>query len=457
MRNTFLAFTAASLLPAAAAFAQTYDYALIPILSLDGSQNLWISDINDSGEISGSFFVVGQTESKHAYRWHEGATFDLGTRSNSQAEPAEMNSYGDIVGSCSGSDRDNFSRATIWTRDGHVMPLDTDLGYSPRIHPTGINDSGLVTGMTVTTEGPPWSTACTWSDGVRTPLERLGPDLSAAAFDLNNKNEIVGYVGDSDHVRHAALWKDGKLTVLPGLGGLISRATLVNEKSVIAGSAQDAAGESHAVLWRDGQLEFIADGLPPHQLLSVNDLNDFEEIVGRMFYAPQGYVGIIRREGAWYMLNDLLPPNTDFNIRNGIAINNLGMVGVGEADEFFELDRGALLMPVNPTLSLSDPGPGIAGRVNTLTLTGATPNARIYFYYGLRGGGQVIPGCPVADLVALQIAAPIQAGSVRADASGTAVITGFVPDSARRADLVLLQCAVPSECRISQLVAFKFQ
>jgi len=451
MRPTHLAFVAASVLPAAAVLAQTYRYALIPINPPDDSPHAAISDVNESGDIAGGWFVDAPGEGSRAFRWHEGTSVDLGILVGEYVSSGRMNSYGDIVGYCKGHDQnlDFFDRATIWTRKGEALPLDSELGYDPKTHAKAINDAGLVAGLTYTPGSGIYGSACTWMDGVRTPLQDLGPGLESAAFAVNNHNEIVGFAGDPNGIRNAAYWKDGILTVLPGLGGRYTVAWAVNENGVIAGSAEDGAGRTRAVLWRNSQIEIVDEGIPPRAIVNVYDMNDFEEIVGDIAPERGPSQAVIRSNGVWALLDDMLPPKTDFEISGAVGINNLGMVAV--------VGRGALLMPVNPTLSLSDPVPGIAGRTNTLTLTGAPPNSRVFFYYGFHGGGEVIPGCPVADLVALQLTNPHILDSVVADETGTAVVSRFVSGAARRADLVLFQCAIPSECRISQLVAFKFQ
>ena len=59
---------------------------------------------------------------------------------------------------------------------------------------------------------------------------------------------------------HAFSWRNGKLTLLPSLGGKNSGASAINEHGQIVGSAEtrfpDAAGydTSHAVMWEKGRI-----------------------------------------------------------------------------------------------------------------------------------------------------------------------------------------------------------
>lgn len=109
-----------------------------------------------------------------------------------------------------------------------------------------------------------------------------------------------------------------------------------------------------------------------------------------------------------------------------------------------------LLSPVNPTMDLLPPAPGVAGEVNTLQVTGATPGATVHFVYGRHGGGFQIAGCDLQEN-ALQIDSPTIIGSAVADASGHATIDRFVPPIARDRT-ILIQAVVADECAISELM-----
>ena len=93
-----------------------------------------------------------------------------------------------------------------------------------------------------------------------------------------------------------------------------------------------------------------------------------------------------------------------------------------------------------------------------LMASGVTPGKRVYFVYGLQGGGSVIPGCDLAEtLAAIQIENAKVIGSATANAQGVASLNTSVPDAARNAGEVLIQAVIPGDCVISNLVVEVFE
>ncbi|MCL4197428.1 MAG: M28 family peptidase [Phycisphaerales bacterium] len=101
---------------------------------------------------------------------------------------------------------------------------------------------------------------------------------------------------------------------------------------------------------------------------------------------------------------------------------------------------------------LAGPVPGNAGVMNQWTISGAAPNTRTFFVYGLSTGSYEVPGCPG---VFLNMAGPALAGSAMTDALGEAVFQRFVPSAARGRN-VGLQAVQPSACFISNAVWHEF-
>lgn len=120
--------------------------------------------------------------------------------------------------------------------------------------------------------------------------------------------------------------------------------------------------------------------------------------------------------------------------------------GVQDQEWAFELKGSA------GDFSLSTPSPGAAGRDNTLTVLGATPNQNVVFAAGAVGSAQV-PGCPG---VFVDLDNPIVLGSDRADSQGRASLTRFVPAS-YSGRLVHYQAAQPSECATSLRIDYRFR
>lgn len=101
---------------------------------------------------------------------------------------------------------------------------------------------------------------------------------------------------------------------------------------------------------------------------------------------------------------------------------------------------------------LSGPTPGVAGAPNRLDVSGAVPQARVYFSFGTADGWTAFPGCPGLGLAML---APNIAGTATADAFGAAHLVGQVPASFHGRAL-RLQAVVPSTCSASNLVLYTF-
>ena len=153
-------------------------------------------------------------------------------------------------------------------------------------------------------------------------------------------------------------------------------------------------------------------------------------------------------------LQTLLPRKSGWDIEGADDINDADqIVGLGVHNG---ITRGFLLSPVRPTMTVSQPTPGLAGEVNTLTLSNCPPGTRVYLTYATRGGGTIIPGCDIQEN-ALQLKNAKLAGSVVADASGEAEFTFFVPDVARNLGDILIQAVVPGECAVSNLVVEEFE
>ncbi|HHO53380.1 MAG TPA: hypothetical protein ENK18_21545 [Deltaproteobacteria bacterium] len=102
-------------------------------------------------------------------------------------------------------------------------------------------------------------------------------------------------------------------------------------------------------------------------------------------------------------------------------------------------------------LRLSGPTPAIAGEVNTLTVTGATPGATVRFVFGQTEGPTAVPGCPTE----LGIAPPRLLPSAVADASGTAVLD-LTPPAIADGLTVHFQAMDQGSCAVSNLSTVTF-
>ncbi len=343
---------------------------------------------------------------------------------------------------------------TLWI-DGKPMSLGTLGGDTGEAH--AINNLGHVVGWSRNADD--YARAFLWRDGEMIDLGTLGESVSWA-WGMNNLGQVVGHSFDPNLIgQRGFLWEDGVMIDLGTLpNGGECRASDINDLGQIVGYCQDADGDSLAILWEKGQMRSIHDA----RLGAVSfaqAINNRGQIVG---YTSDG--SLVTRAFIWDAdngmrnLQDLCPPNMAPKRWNAGDINEHGQIAVS-AQRGNPFNGGRLVSlfvtPINPTMTLEAPSPGIAGVENTLLVTNATPGATVRFFYSLRGGGEIIPGC-ATRLNALQLANPQLIGSARADANGIATITRTVPPLAR-GQTILFQAVVQNECAISQLVVHRFE
>lgn len=147
---------------------------------------------------------------------------------------------------------------------------------------TGINDHGDVVGD--------WAIGKTIRPFVlrKGKVKFIGSVASkggtTTAADINNAGEVVGTMENSNATaRRAFSWRNGKLALLPLLGGKDSGASAINERGQIVGYAEtrfpDAAGydTSHAVMWEKGHIRDLK--VPAKNQSDALGINNKGEVV----------------------------------------------------------------------------------------------------------------------------------------------------------------------------------
>lgn len=208
----------------------------------------------------------------------------------------------------------NGARHAVLWRDGVITDLGT-LGHASGLSSTvpwpGMNDNGMVVGISQTDDVDPldesWSCeeggffpnagtdlVCrgfVWQDGVMQALPALGGTHSFATA-VNNRGQVVGWAETPVHDPtcrppqvlqfRAAMWesKRGTVVQLPPLpGDATSAATAINQGGQAVGISGDcdiAVGRfsaKHAVLWNHGQVREIPNlgGTTWHTPMDIND------------------------------------------------------------------------------------------------------------------------------------------------------------------------------------------
>ncbi len=103
-------------------------------------------------------------------------------------------------------------------------------------------------------------------------------------------------------------------------------------------------------------------------------------------------------------------------------------------------------------LKITPPSPGIAGVLNTVTVTGGTPSGSAVVYYGAKSGSTAVGGC---SGLFLGIKSAKIAGTVSLDANGDGAISKNVPSAAANR-LFYVQASDSAGCVISNLVPIYF-
>ena len=252
-----------------------------------------------------------------------------GTNSRGNA----VNSRGWIAG-FSNLTGNTTRHATLW-RNGAITDLETLGGTSSAVIWPGLNNAGLVAGISHTAELDPlnevWSCEAggflpatnprqvcrgfVWQDGVMHELPTLGGTHGFAAG-VNNSGQVVGWAETT--VRDptctgvqvlgfkAVLWepRKGKVQELPPLrGDSASAATDINERGQavgISGDCDQAVGRfsaRHGVIWEKGKPREVPNlgGISWH---TPQDINQRGDVVG--FSNPpsaRDLLGIFRARG----------------------------------------------------------------------------------------------------------------------------------------------------------------
>ncbi len=301
---------------------------------------------------------------------------DLGTLVGYESSYAYgINDLGQVVGWSYNANRQGH--AFLWQNSNNL----TDLGTLPNKESSlasAINDAGEVIGSSSSPGESPL--AFSWKNGTIRQLSTLpGGREGSNASDINNAGEIVGYAKTAS-VIHAVLWNDNNITDLGSLDNNGSEGLGINEKGEIVGGSIYVINNStgtHAILWdKKGTITdltpqassssarrinkkgtVLIDAYPDYLLrkgeitelgnIEALDVNDKEKVVGYRFNSNFDSIAVLWEEGTITDLNDLLPPNSGWQLSTASAINNNGQIaGYGYHNG---QPRAFLLTPVRVT------------------------------------------------------------------------------------------------------------
>lgn len=225
------------------------------------------NDISDRGWIVGAAETAGGDV--HAVLWRDGEPADLGTLGGSFSEALAVNSGGVVVGIAENG-AGQFPSPFVWSR-GQMRELPVPPG-TEGAWAFGVNDGGDVVGMAVGEfPGPPqfrFLVALLWPKGGDV-IVLDSPCQESAAFDVNNRRQIVGgaLVCPISTDIIPVIWEDLVFSVLEPLGGLVEDLTLglqnngstsaVSDRGQIVGFSDAAPSaleqDFAATLWHGGE------------------------------------------------------------------------------------------------------------------------------------------------------------------------------------------------------------
>lgn len=136
--------------------------------------------------------------------------------------------------------------------------------------------------------------AVLWTHGIAQDLGGFGGRFNNLASGINDNGQIVGLSDlPGDTTSHAFLWSKQQglhdLGTLPGDN--FSNASGINNDGLVVGTSCDAAGNCRGFFWLDGtmiDLNALLARTTSLQIVNINDLNDFGQIVGGAFDPKTG-------------------------------------------------------------------------------------------------------------------------------------------------------------------------
>jgi probable HAF family extracellular repeat protein len=299
-----------------------------------GGVSSFVTSINNSGHLVGWYEMSDGSRSAFLYDHGQAAT--LGTLGGTYTIAKSINDLRQIVGiSYTGTNR------PFIYQNGVMSDL---IPNGPEFYPTGINDSGQISGYTSAIR------ASLFSNGTITDLGTPSGYLSFAEG-INNRGDVVGNYdrpGPFGAETRAFVHSGGKLIDLGTLYGNtflevpFTSAEAINELGQIVGRGKTAANKMHAFLYSGGVIHDL--GTMGGQSSQAYGINNLGQVVGEFAGTPPERRAFVYRDGVMSDLNDLIEPTSGWTIQWARDINDLGdIAAVGLKDG---VSRGVILTPI---------------------------------------------------------------------------------------------------------------
>ena len=237
------------------------------------------------------------------------------------------------------------SRGFVWDAEEGMQDIGT-LG-GPDAFPALINQRGQIAGFSYTDSipdpniGVPTLHPFLWEKGKgMKDLGSLGGVLAASVNGLNERGQVVGGSDlPGDQQIHPFLWDGEKLidlVVPPFGGGANGEAAWINEAGEVVGlaglpvpcpgSPQGAGEVQHAFLWRNGMMTDLGT-LPGILNTEANFINSKSQIVGDAFTCDFSvFTATLWENGSIVDLNNLVPEHTPIYLFMASFIDDRGQI-----------------------------------------------------------------------------------------------------------------------------------
>lgn len=361
-------------------------FTIQEIKSLGGSLSS-AGGISRSGVVSGFAMTTGDTKIR-ALNWQTGTINVLPTLGGPVSFSWTISTNGHTTGFSETKSRDpngedfnglgdyRIELPTLWIDERlHSLPL---LAGGNNGNAEGINAVGQVAGLSETGVRDPTCTTpqvlaikpVIWKDGkIQTVLPTWTGDSMGIVTAMNDEGDATGATGFCGtgpamvpfNMRHAVLWRKGKIVDLGNLGGSVGQEPLgINNRGEIAGqSSLPGLKIYHAFLW-DGQMHDL--GALPGDCCSIAEyISDDGTVSGTSCRYPSGRLaaragvtpafnkgcrGVLWANGSIVDVNSLLLPLATMFVTNVEAgPNALGQIAGDAVVKATGAQRGFVAVP----------------------------------------------------------------------------------------------------------------
>ncbi len=318
--------------------SRTFELAVIPkpayavrdIGTLPGWSTSFGMSINEQGQVAG-YASRNSSADGRAFRFNgvlDGSTLtDLGAASGTASYAYGINGNGEVTGSVieGGALPQAFAyRNGTFTKLGFVQVGNRSEGRA-------INGLGQIVGFGNLTANAT-NRALIHTNGVWGVLPSLIGTEVVEAFGINDAGQIAGRAVTNGVLR-AVLYTAGSRLVAPLIGGAVNNyANAINSAGAVAG-AMTISGTSQAFRWEQGQNPVLLGGFIPNGYSVAYGINNFRQTVGAANNAAGTSRAFLHSAEQIYDMNDLLPPDSQWQLDEARAINSDGWItGTGRTN-----------------------------------------------------------------------------------------------------------------------------